>query len=291
MLISLVFLAYPIVGRSSAIPTGREVASEHDAARTSSPSKQFLFLVVALIGTTITPYMQLYQAAAVVERGCHDRGSAGHPDRLRHRLDLRQRHQHVDHHRHRRGHRRARARSPRPPKPPRRSNPSPAPPPRPCSPSACSAPRCSPPPSCRWRPPTRWPRPSASNAASRAGSATPSCSSDCSPPRSSSARPSRSCPATSSTCSSNMQFLNGLITPILLTFILVLANRRTLMGANANRHHASGCSPPCARSWSPGSHSSWSSRRSSGGAPDDRTVAGAGEMAGCSDTSGSTSPT
>ena len=27
---------------------------------------------------------------------------------------------------------------------------------------------------------------------------------------------------------------NGLITPILLTFILVLANRRSLMGANAN---------------------------------------------------------
>jgi Mn2+/Fe2+ NRAMP family transporter len=32
-------------------------------------SNEFLFLTVALIGTTITPYMQLYQAAAVVERG------------------------------------------------------------------------------------------------------------------------------------------------------------------------------------------------------------------------------
>ena len=32
----------------------------------------------------------------------------------------------------------------------------------------------------------------------------------------------------------NTQFLNGLITPILLTFILVLANRRSLMGRNAN---------------------------------------------------------
>jgi Mn2+/Fe2+ NRAMP family transporter len=31
--------------------------------------KEFLFLVVALIGTTITPYMQLYQAAAVADRG------------------------------------------------------------------------------------------------------------------------------------------------------------------------------------------------------------------------------
>jgi Mn2+/Fe2+ NRAMP family transporter len=32
----------------------------------------------------------------------------------------------------------------------------------------------------------------------------------------------------------NTQFLNGLITPILLSFILVLANRRNVMGANAN---------------------------------------------------------
>jgi Mn2+/Fe2+ NRAMP family transporter len=32
----------------------------------------------------------------------------------------------------------------------------------------------------------------------------------------------------------NTQFLNGLITPILLTFIVVLANRRRLMGPNAN---------------------------------------------------------
>jgi hypothetical protein len=32
-------------------------------------SKGFLVLTVALIGTTITPYMQLYQASAVVERG------------------------------------------------------------------------------------------------------------------------------------------------------------------------------------------------------------------------------
>jgi Mn2+/Fe2+ NRAMP family transporter len=32
-------------------------------------TKEFLFLVVALIGTTITPYMQLYQAAAVADRG------------------------------------------------------------------------------------------------------------------------------------------------------------------------------------------------------------------------------
>jgi Mn2+/Fe2+ NRAMP family transporter len=69
LLLSLVFLAYPI----SAIlghPDWAEVA-----ANTAVPhliaSKEFLFLTVALIGTTITPYMQLYQAAAVVERGAN----------------------------------------------------------------------------------------------------------------------------------------------------------------------------------------------------------------------------
>jgi len=32
-------------------------------------SKEYLFLAVALIGTTVTPYMQLYQASAVADRG------------------------------------------------------------------------------------------------------------------------------------------------------------------------------------------------------------------------------
>ena len=38
-------------------------------ARTSSGSQAFLLIAVALVGTTITPYMQLYQAAAVADRG------------------------------------------------------------------------------------------------------------------------------------------------------------------------------------------------------------------------------
>ena len=67
ILISLVFLAYPIAAILGH-PDWGEVAANtfwpHVVA-----SKEFLFLVVALIGTTITPYMQLYQAAAVVERG------------------------------------------------------------------------------------------------------------------------------------------------------------------------------------------------------------------------------
>lgn len=74
ILISLVFLTYPLaavlghpdwgqVARSTVTP---QLLAGHD----------FLFLTVALIGTTITPYMQLYQAAAVVERGAR-------PDDLR----------------------------------------------------------------------------------------------------------------------------------------------------------------------------------------------------------------
>ncbi|HEY4333921.1 MAG TPA: divalent metal cation transporter, partial [Ilumatobacteraceae bacterium] len=67
VLLSLVFLAYPI----SALlghPHWGSVASNTVIPHLSG-SKPFLFLTVALIGTTITPYMQLYQAAAVVERG------------------------------------------------------------------------------------------------------------------------------------------------------------------------------------------------------------------------------
>lgn len=33
----------------------------------------------------------------------------------------------------------------------------------------------------------------------------------------------------------SMQVLNGLITPVLLTFVLVLAKRRSVLGAAANR--------------------------------------------------------
>jgi Mn2+/Fe2+ NRAMP family transporter len=67
ILISVVFLAYPIAAVLGH-PDWGEVLSNavwpHFVA-----SNEFLFLTVALIGTTITPYMQLYQAATVVERG------------------------------------------------------------------------------------------------------------------------------------------------------------------------------------------------------------------------------
>ena len=71
------------------------------SGRTSSTAEAFLFLAVAIIGTTITPYMQLYQAAAVADRGIGpDEYPAERIDTDR-GLDLRQPHRDVDHHRHR----------------------------------------------------------------------------------------------------------------------------------------------------------------------------------------------
>ncbi|MFT3852465.1 MAG: divalent metal cation transporter [Ilumatobacteraceae bacterium] len=67
LVLTLPFLAYPIaavLGR----PNWTEVAS-HTFVPHLVGSREFLLLCVALIGTTITPYMQLYQAAAVADRG------------------------------------------------------------------------------------------------------------------------------------------------------------------------------------------------------------------------------
>jgi NRAMP (natural resistance-associated macrophage protein)-like metal ion transporter len=67
LLMALVFLAYPLAA-ILAHPDWGEVA-----AQTFWPhllgTKTFLFLGVAIIGTTISPYMQLYQAAAVADKG------------------------------------------------------------------------------------------------------------------------------------------------------------------------------------------------------------------------------
>jgi Mn2+/Fe2+ NRAMP family transporter len=61
--LSLVFLVYP-VAMVLAQPDWAEVATNalwpHFVA-----SRDFLLIAIALVGTTITPYMQLYQAAAV----------------------------------------------------------------------------------------------------------------------------------------------------------------------------------------------------------------------------------
>lgn len=77
--LSVVFLAYPLAA-VLAHPDWPQVASNlvfpHFLARSS-----FLLLGVALIGTTITPYMQFYVAAAVADRGI------GPPDYPAERLD------------------------------------------------------------------------------------------------------------------------------------------------------------------------------------------------------------
>jgi NRAMP (natural resistance-associated macrophage protein)-like metal ion transporter len=67
ILVSLVFFAYPIaaiLGHPRWSTAASNTVVPHLLA-----NRSFLFLTVALIGTTITPYMQLYQTAAVVERG------------------------------------------------------------------------------------------------------------------------------------------------------------------------------------------------------------------------------
>jgi NRAMP (natural resistance-associated macrophage protein)-like metal ion transporter len=67
LLLSLAFIAYPlaaILGHPDATQVATNLVIPHFTA-----SRAFLLLAVALIGTTITPYMQLYQAASVADRG------------------------------------------------------------------------------------------------------------------------------------------------------------------------------------------------------------------------------
>ncbi|HEY7138038.1 MAG TPA: NRAMP family divalent metal transporter [Acidimicrobiia bacterium] len=67
LILSLAFFAYPvaaILGHPDWAQVGSQTVLPHFVA-----SKSFVFLGVALIGTTISPYMQLYAAAGVVDRG------------------------------------------------------------------------------------------------------------------------------------------------------------------------------------------------------------------------------
>ena len=67
LLLSFVFVAYPlaaVLGHPAWSKVASQTAWPHFVG-----SHAFLLLVVALIGTTITPYMQLYQAAAVADKG------------------------------------------------------------------------------------------------------------------------------------------------------------------------------------------------------------------------------
>jgi Mn2+/Fe2+ NRAMP family transporter len=75
LLLSVVFVAYPIAAILGH-PHWPTVASNATWPHLVK-GHAFLFLVVALIGTTITPYMQLYQAAAVADRGI---GPAEYPE-------------------------------------------------------------------------------------------------------------------------------------------------------------------------------------------------------------------
>jgi len=67
LVLTLVFVAYPIAA-VLAKPDWSEVLSNAVIPHLSH-DKQFLFLCMALIGTTITPYMQFYGAGAVADRG------------------------------------------------------------------------------------------------------------------------------------------------------------------------------------------------------------------------------
>jgi Mn2+/Fe2+ NRAMP family transporter len=67
LVMSLVFLAYPIaaiLGHPDWSQVGQNLVIPH-----FETSKAFLLLGVALIGTTVSPYMQLYAAAGVVDKG------------------------------------------------------------------------------------------------------------------------------------------------------------------------------------------------------------------------------
>lgn len=67
LLLSLVFLTYPVAMVLADPDWGQVVTNTvwpHFVA-----SREFLLIALALVGTTITPYMQLYQAAAVADRG------------------------------------------------------------------------------------------------------------------------------------------------------------------------------------------------------------------------------
>src|SRR5581483_9872943 len=67
LVLSLVFLAYPIaafMGHPNWATVAGSTILPHFLG-----TKAFVLLGVALIGTTITPYMQLYVAAAVADKG------------------------------------------------------------------------------------------------------------------------------------------------------------------------------------------------------------------------------
>lgn len=67
LVMTLVFFAYPVAA-ILARPNWAEVA-RGAFVPTFRPDQDYLFLLVALLGTTITPFMQLFQQSSTVERG------------------------------------------------------------------------------------------------------------------------------------------------------------------------------------------------------------------------------
>jgi Mn2+/Fe2+ NRAMP family transporter len=67
LLMTVVFIAYPVAA-ILAHPDWKAVAANTVWPHFTA-SKSFLLLSVALIGTTVTPYIQLYEAGAVVDKG------------------------------------------------------------------------------------------------------------------------------------------------------------------------------------------------------------------------------
>jgi NRAMP (natural resistance-associated macrophage protein)-like metal ion transporter len=78
LLMTLVFFAYPIAAVLAHPHWGEVARGAFIPAIRKDPN--YIFLLVALIGTTITPYMQLFQQSSVVERG-GDRRRYG-PERI-----------------------------------------------------------------------------------------------------------------------------------------------------------------------------------------------------------------
>ncbi len=67
LVMTLVFFAYPVAA-VLARPDWGEVA-RGTFIPTFHPDREYLFLLVGLLGTTITPFMQLFQQSSTVERG------------------------------------------------------------------------------------------------------------------------------------------------------------------------------------------------------------------------------
>ena len=65
---SLVFFGY-IISAFLAKPDWSEVAARICPAELSDSIRRYLFTVMALIGTTITPFMQVFVQSSVVEKG------------------------------------------------------------------------------------------------------------------------------------------------------------------------------------------------------------------------------